>query len=331
MEATALETNLASDRDEHDACDPALAWRESQQVSPVESDLWVRLMEPQYWLWLGRSLDRDRSHAKRLYAARRARRLRRPYHERTDRCARAGVTVRCACPGRRDVRWFTCRQHLVCGHCRSKRSKRIGARIRAGVEAASSRRPRLRWHLLTLTLRHSGDVAADRAALARGWRRFYKALHRRWGDFSYVGTWEVTAGRDGLGHPHAHVVALWPWRDWAVVSALWRQSCPESSHISIERARNVKRAARYVSKYVAKGVEADEFTPELRARVLAGTYGTRWLFSSVRFWVPFEPCCPACGQKVTPCVKLYPWPDAGDSWSPRRPHEQLELDGPGDG
>lgn len=217
---------------------------------------------------------------------------------------------------------FLCGQHLVCEVCNRKRTRKQRARILAGLTAAverararrrHSRSTTIHPHLLTFTLRHSGDIAADRAALARGWRRFYKAYHRRFRNFEYVATYEVTPGRDGLGHVHVHMVAMWPYRDWGLLSKLWRQSCPESSHLSISRAESVGRAAHYLAKYVSKGVHTAEFSPELRARVLAGTYGTRWFMTSVRFWVPFEPCCPQCEQRVRRVMLRDPFPDAAHS------------------
>jgi hypothetical protein len=187
------------------------------------------------------------------------------------------------------------------------------AKIYAGLEAASSREPGLMVVLITLTVRHTGDIAADREALARGWRRFYLAYRRRFGTFAYVGTHEITPGDDKLGHPHAHVVALWPFRDWGLLAELWRAACPESTRINFRASRNAKHAARYVSKYVSKGVQGADFSPELRARVLAGTYGTRWMMTSVRFWVPWEPKCSCCGESVRRAMLRDPFPDAAHS------------------
>jgi hypothetical protein len=189
------------------------------------------------------------------------------------------------------------------------------ARIWSGLEAAAAANRGAMVVLITITLRHSGDVAADRKALADGWRRFYLAYRRRFGAFPYVGTHEVTPGDDGLGHPHAHIVALWPWRDWGKLNALWRACCPQSEQINFRASRTVKYAARYVSKYVSKGVQEAAFTPELRARILAGTYGTRWVFSSVRFWAPFEPACRCCGEPVRRAMLRNPFPDdASSNW-----------------
>lgn len=203
------------------------------------------------------------------------------------------------------------------------------ARIANGLEGAKAQNPNLMVVLITISVRHTGDIGADRQALAEGWRRFYKAYHKQWGRFPYVGTHEITTGRDGLGHPHMHIVALWPRRKWGPgapgpvdepdLRSMWRRACPQSEQINFQASRSVKHAARYVSKYVSKGIQTDDFTPELRARALAGTYGTRWLCSSVGFWIPFVPCCPGCGQSVQR-VRLTlanhdpdPFPDAAHS------------------
>jgi hypothetical protein len=79
---------------------------------------------------------------------------------------------------------------------------------------------------------------------------------------------------------------------------MWLAACPQSQQINFVKAHSLRGAAKYVSKYISKGVNTPDFTPELAARVVAGTYGTRWLFTSARIWIPFVPCCPACGQKI---------------------------------
>ena len=76
---------------------------------------------------------------------------------------------------------------------------------------------------------------------------------------------------------------------------LWRASCPQSTRISFRESRHSARAARYVSKYVSKGVDVSEWTPKQRGTVLAASYGRRWVFSSRRFWIPEECACRRCG------------------------------------
>lgn len=281
-----------------------LSWPESQQVSralpPIDEDLWRELMTPVRERWEARSADPLLMPSQNVYAGHRARRLKRTYASAPEGCERVAVPVRCGCAGRREVRTYTCRQHLVCSVCRVKRAKKTRARIRAGVEAQELElRGRMHAVLVTLTVRHTGDLGGDRRRLVAGWRRFYKKLRRVIGPFPYVGTHELTTGRDGLGHPHAHLIVFWPWFDWRLASKLWKWAIDDDeANIDMKKARSVRGAAKYLGKYVSKGVDTDDFTPALRARALAGTYGSRWLFSSVRFWIPFEPLCPCCGQPV---------------------------------
>lgn len=289
-------------------------WSESQQVSAASVDerTWQTLMTPHRERWERRSTDTGLSEPQRQYARKRAGRLKRAYGARVAKCARAGVIVKCGCKGKRDVRWYTCRQHLVCEHCRLKRARKQRARIRAGIDAAWEATPNKQTHvmlLLTPTAEHSDDFAATMRAVEDGWRAFYKRMNARIGRFPFVWVKEVTPGDDGKGHPHMHIVAIWPRFDWKVagIHELWLASCPESSHLNIRVVTSPKNAAWYLGKYVSKGVESREFTPELRARVVAGTYGTRWVGGSRRFFVAFVPCCPACGQSVVRVSVEDPW------------------------
>jgi len=308
---------------------------ESQQVSRapalVDEELYARLMEPRRVEWRRRAAEPKQRETKVRYALRRADALTRPYGRRLDRCSTRGTRVKCGCKGWRGVRAHTCRQHLMCAVCMQTRARRLGMRIRAGLEAAMAGRPDTdRLVLMTLTLRHSGDVAADREHLAAGWRRFYKALHRRgWGRFAYVGVWEVTPGADGLGHVHMHVAAVWPWRDWSVCRQLWLDACPESERISFVAARrdgkrsDPKSVSRYLGKYLSKGMQTGDFTPALRAGMLAASYNTRWVFTSRRFWLTFTPCCQRCGERVI--AAQYRWHGAPLQPPVERGPPQLEL------
>lgn len=205
----------------------------------------------------------------------------------------------------------------------------MGARIRAGLENAVANAPRgHRIVLITLTLAHSGDVECDRRELAEGWRKFYKSLHRRgWGRFPYVGVWEVTPGVDGLGHIHAHIAALWPWRDWSICRSLWLAACPRSERITFVAGRRdghastPKSCANYLGKYMSKGVDGVDFTRELRTRVVVGTYNTRWVFTSRRFWILFVPLCQGCQCRIVSAQFRWrgaPWvPDSNGPASSR--------------
>jgi len=289
---------------------------ESQQVSAasVDEPTWQACIGPVRARWEHRATDPTLSQSQRDYARKRAGRLKRAYEDRTARCAKAGVIVKCACPGKREVRWYTCRQHLVCDHCRVKRGKKQRARIRSGLEGAWEATPDKQKYvmlMLTPTARHTDDFATTIRAVEDGWRAFYKRMNELIGWFPFVWTKEITPGWDGRGHPHMHIVAIWPRFDWkkAGIHELWRASCPSSSHLHIEVVDSPKKAAWYIGKYVSKGVETDDFSPELRARVAAGMYGTRWLGSSRRFFLKFVPCCPGCGQSVQRVTVEFPWGD----------------------
>lgn len=314
---------------------PHLSCPETQQVSPgaVDERIYLELMAPHAERWRSRAAMPGQGELAVEYALRRANAASRPYARKLERCSVRGCRTKCGCKGWRGIQLYTCRQHLLCAACRASRARRVGARIRSALDAVIARRRRgERIVLLTLTLRHTGDLKADRAALADGWRRFYKALHRRWGRFPYVGVWEVTPGEDGLGHIHAHVAALWPWRDWGLCRELWTAACPSSTRITFVARRrdgresDPKSVSKYLGKYLSKGLQADGFTPQLNARVVAGTYNTRWLFASRGLWQPFQPCCRACGEPIVQAQ--YRWrgvPFRPDDHGPAAPRGDPQL------
>ncbi len=286
-------------------------------------------MEPRRDRWKLRAKDAGLRHSQRTYAEARARALGRPYCARLAGCARAGVVVKCGCPRKREVRWYTCRSHVLCQHCRKKRSRTLRAKINAALEARLAEAPRdHQLVMMTITLAHSGDIGDDRSELMASWRRFRKAYHRRWGRFAFVATHEITPGDDGAGHAHAHVVCVWPRGvahsggegDWAEVREMWLRACPRARRVSFVASRSPGRAARYIAKYVAKGVQTADFSPTLRAEVLAGTYNTRWIFTSRAAWVPFQPCCRDCGLPVIRAAyrwngPAHPPPDRTPDWT----------------
>jgi hypothetical protein len=303
--------------------------------SPVDEERYAWRMTGHRERWEARAVETadPRHHRATVhrYAVNRARALRRPYRDKLARCSRRGVRIKCGCRGWRGVRWFGCRQHITCERCRTQRSRQLGQRIRAGLEVAhATGGAGAKLVLLTLTVRHSGDVAADRDAIAAGWRRLYKALRARWGTWPYVGVWEVTSGADGLGHVHAHVAVVWPWRDWAEVRELWLRACPESERITFVAARrdgrpsDARSVGNYLGKYLAKSTQDDGITRELRADVVAMAYGQRSVFTSRGFWQPWHPVCKCCGFPRV--IAQYRW--HGEAYEPvdrRSEWRQLAL------
>lgn len=307
-------------------------------MSPVDEGVWLSLMEPTRARWALRAAEPGLTEGEAVYARRRERRLSQPYGLRLAGCARTGTPVKCGC-GKRVV-WHGCRSHLLCGRCKRTRHKRQGNRIRfAALDRVAHARPGIMPVLLTMTAKHGASVGDLWERISSGWAKFRAKWHEVFGRFEFCGVWEVTPGRDGLGHVHLHVIAHLPWVPGELFHRWWRQSCPSSSHMHVKAlGGNVARAVGYLSKYLSKGIETNEFSPDLRARVLAGTYGKRWVLSSRRYWLPFVPCCPGCKSQVERAT--FAWsrvarsclvvPDDTPDWwgdpDPPAPPNQLAVD-----
>jgi hypothetical protein len=173
--------------------------------------------------------------------------------------------------------------------------------------------------MITLHVAHSGDLAADRAALVAGWEGLRKQLHRWFGEaLPFCMVWETTPGRDGLGHEHCHVIifggpAFW---NYGQIQRTWRSVCPRSSHLDIQVAKGdqAKAAARYLCKYATKGIDlsSPEWSEELVAQVIAAHYNKRWISTSRGFWSAPLPVCRTCGTSCR--VAARPGPDHGWRW-----------------
>jgi hypothetical protein len=234
-----------------------------------------------------------------------------PLRERVATCGQGGaLTLSCRC-GRRVITHH-CGQVRACAKCaratfarlRRRVVRSLGARPRA-ARADWERRGRPRGQerrlvLLTLTLRHSGDIATDRERLQLAWERLRAWLWKRIGSPEFVRTWELTPGQRGDGHVHCHVVALWPWLDWRELGREWEAATgglAVSGGIDM-RAISPERGAHYVAKYASKGVQVGEMAPELAAAFLASTYGRRAVTASRKFWVPTTCGCRECGDPL---------------------------------
>jgi hypothetical protein len=233
----------------------------------------------------------------------------RPLERRLDDCSKFGATVACKCgtrvvPSGCGLRWLceTC-QRRTYGRFRRRLLRALGAHVHAAQRAqVHGRGKQRRAVLMTLTARHSGDLGRDREVLVAGWRRLRMWLHRRLGGkgkgrFVYALAWELTPGTDGLGHLHAHVVALLPWVDWGDVRTEWlRATGGESLSIDLKSsALGVESAAKYMAKYASKGVQLADLAPEVAAGALDAMYMQRAVSASHGFWLP-DPCgCSKCG------------------------------------
>lgn len=252
---------------------------------------------------------------------RRSQALARPLRERVESCGQgAPLVIECRC-GRTKVA-TSCGMHWLCPSCRPKRYRRLRARLAKSVRARAEANARA-WHLrgrpkgqrrepymVTLTVRHTGDLLADRRTIQRGWECLRKWFHKRIGAFDYALTWEVTPGEDGLGHVHAHAVALLPFFPYKKATAEWlRATGSPGANFAAPKTKDGKRltgsraaarAAEYIAKYASKGVaiDGDGFTPELAANVLDSAWGRRLCSTSHGFWLPKPPCeCRVCKER----------------------------------
>lgn len=248
----------------------------------------------------------------RAYAVARVARLTADIAPRLDACGTVSIPIACACGLVGAKR--RCRQWWLCGDCRAKRAPSLGADIRKGLDAALSAEV-YRWGdgggrgmrpqivLMTMTTEHTGDVGADQGAIALGWRKLYKAMHADYGAFPYCGVWEVTRGRDGLGHVHLHVAVIWRYRDWARVREQWIAACPSSQYLTLVAKRKDGKASspssvgKYLGKYLGKGADVAGFEPRLRAEVSAAMYNQRSVVASAHFWRRVEKCCAKCNER----------------------------------
>lgn len=255
-------------------------------------------------------LERAAAAARRRakYARARVESLSRHVGPRAARCGQQERWIRCGCAGgAAQPIPARCNVRGVCVECDRRRGRRMRRRMVAAVthhqRAARAARRSATVRLLTLTVAHSGDLARDRAELVKGWQQLRKQLHRWWGrvpPFALV--WETTAGADGRGHEHAHVLVIGGpgWWPYAAMRRVWMTACPRSKSLQIDAVRGgAAGAARYVSKYVTKGIDhAAGWSDELTAQWLAAHYGARMVATSRGFWtfhVERRPCA-SCGE-----------------------------------
>lgn len=260
---------------------------------------YARAMADEREKWVRRTKSQEGSRAQ--YARRRVAALKRPRLDRRAKCRTEKRPVACACGVRAvDVK---CGDRLLCAHCQKLAAARLRERLIPSFEARKAE-CRGRWRgqlftdMFTLTCRHSGSPSDDRACIERGWRAVRKLLHKRVGRFPYMLVWEVTPGRDGLGHVHAHAVAVLPWVSWAALRRAYfvaTKGRGERFRITSSSTTSSARAANYVCKYVSKGVQLSDFAPVLAANVAAAFYGKRWHTPSHRFYEPKRVGCPDCG------------------------------------
>lgn len=321
------------------------AWRDSRAASSLASAAEWRAVERDFMRHAEELPMHRRSQlAGAAVAARKAEwHLRRanvkPFGERAAACGAVAVQLTCKCCGVVDTVERRCGARLACQGCSKKfygrmRRRMLGALAarladeQARWKAAGSHRGRQpRPALLTLTLRHSGDLAKDRRALSAAWHRFASWWRMREGRaLPYAWSVEVTPGSDGLGHVHMHAVCIIPWVDYGQLHAAWkRATLGHATHIDVQTgakgrpnaAVTTAQAARYLAKYATKG--CDPLPPELRAAWVVAQHGKRAVSTCRGWWVRDSSACVWRGRHTEP---LTPAPECGaiaTPWHQRPP------------
>lgn len=192
----------------------------------------------------------------------------------------------------------------------------MAARVRQSVAAHLEEDRRAKLYLLTFTVPHVEGAAA---LLDVAWRELTRRAPRGHWLRSVCMVLEWTAGRDGRGHPHAHVVTCAPYIDYSEARELWSAACDRAGVPSAERAqvgagwgafdaqpmgrgRKAQRSAGdYVAKYVATEATADLMTVEEWARLACYLSGRRTVRTSRGWWRWEPPRCPCCDQRWLRC------------------------------
>lgn len=142
---------------------------------------------------------------------------------------------------------------VPCGNARA-------ARLRGSVSEALSDFRRVRF--VTLTLRHSRTPLKDQIDRLQ---RSFKELRRR-GFWSSAVTGSAAflevkvSDRDGLFHPHLHVLCVGSWIDGRALSREWHSVTGDSTIVKIEEAKSANGVAFYVTKYVTKPLDNSVFS-----------------------------------------------------------------------
>lgn len=177
---------------------------------------------------------------------------------------------------------------LVCGKCHD----RLCPACQRERQAAVVEGILLRMHdcrgvcrFVTLTLKHRDQPLADQLARLHACFKLLRTnspvAHLMRG-----GAWflEVKVSkRDGLWHPHLHVIVEGEYCDAKKLSAAWLGVTGDSSVVDIRSIEDAAKRARYVAKYSTKALDVsvsrvparlDEFVVAIKGKRLYQCFGT---------------------------------------------------------
>lgn len=237
----------------------------------------------------------DLTIGQRTYAAQRYRSCGTEHSQRVESCGLGTIWfIKCGCSaGQVESR---CNVKASCEKCATRIRAGYARKMELGLEAAleelrESKRGRGRAliRMITLTVRHSGDVATDRASIVRAWRLWRRWLADELGySPEYAGAWEMTAGKDGLGHIHLHICLVTTNFDYRVAREVWQCAIGDSdAQWDVSVSSNPRKSCQYVAKYIGK--TAYNLPVELEAAWIGAQYGKRTVTAS-RGLLKKRPC-----------------------------------------
>lgn len=159
-----------------------------------------------------------------------------------------------------------------------------------------------RLELVTLTIRHTGDVAQDAAILRDAWPLFRARWHKRARfAFTFSKFQELSPGQKRDGHVHWHMLAWLPPVCWRALHAMWWGALnsarekhglePVDSPGNLDfstRQQDASKIAVYATKAAAYASKsATDFTgldPETVGAYLLGEWGQRSFTTSVGYF-----------------------------------------------
>lgn len=168
-----------------------------------------------------------------------------------------------------------CCKDRFCAACARQRSDRLKDRLTAWASNQPTR-------MVTLTIRSDGRPLTERcdrliAAFRRLRQRTWWKRHVTGG----IAVLEVKRNPASQNwHPHLHIIARGHFLPHAELSAEWHHVTRDSYIIDVRLIRAARDAVRYITKYLAKPVQADLWqTPAVAEEVINALAGRRTIIS----------------------------------------------------
>lgn len=184
--------------------------------------------------------------------------------ERMRECARHLTTQQCECGCELVWRTNYCRDRL-CPVCEWRKSIVLARRASAAITRAQHDAHDI--VMMTLTVRNVPwrELRETVQKMHREWQSLWRMLSGRWEMYGYIRRTEITVGRDGLAHPHMHVLidrhSEGGYVKQKALCAAWKNAMGLSYDPIVDirvcwEQREKKGLTRYIHKYCTKSSTA---------------------------------------------------------------------------